>query len=410
MPERQETYHDNMSQSTTQLDLHFTGRAFGQDEWSVGTGLRPIQFNYDWWLEPDTVVYDDFTGDGLPDTLVHDAWKVKESASSFKYMSYLQYRWRPTPTWSVVAGVRLDGFDYSHHYGIGPRLSASYDFSPRWSLNLAYGIYYQAMPLQIYTADPEGRNRDLPYGRADHYVAGITFLPRDATKLSFEVYRKDYKDLPVSEEDLVTDPTFSSHRYFPVGRKRVWGFEFFAQQKLATNWYGTLSYSYGDAESTEPVRGTFPADYDFRHVGTLIFGHKTNLSHRSWFQSFQRHWYGWWTYPLPLNGDELTLSTRFRYVTGRPYIPRVWTTDGPEYDLHWEDGVVNSERYPDYSRWDVRWDSKWFFGGHGLGIFLEVENMLNRANVAEYFYADDGQLDTAYQFRFFFVGGIRFEW
>ncbi|MFH1011132.1 MAG: TonB-dependent receptor [bacterium] len=410
MPEQRLIYRDRMSHSTDQFDLHVTGRARAQDEWSAGVGLRPIHFDYDWWLEPDTVIYDDFTGDSLPDSVLYDAWQVKEAATSFKYAGYLQYRWRPTPTWSLVAGARLDGFDYSKHYGIGPRLSARWDFLPKWTVSLAYGIYYQAMPFHIYAADPDGANRDLPHGRADHYVAGLTFLPQEATKLSTEVYYKDYRDLPVAEEDLVGDPTFRSHRYLPVGKKRVWGFEFFAQQKLAANWYGTLSYSYGDAESSEPVRGSFPADYDFRHVGTLIFGHKTNLSHRPWFRAFQKHWYGWWTYVLPLNGDELTFSTRYRYVTGRPYIPRVWTTEGPQFESHWEDGMVNSERYPDYNRWDVRWDSKWFSGGHTLGIFLEVENVLDRTNVAEYFYADDGERNTAYQFRFFFVGGVRFEW
>ncbi len=410
MPERHLIYRDHMTQTTGQFDLHFTGRAVRQDEWSAGVGLRPIRFDYDWWLEPDTVAYDDFTGDGLPDTLIHEAWRVKESATSYKYMGYLQYRWRPTPTWSLVAGARLDGFEYSKHYGIGPRFSAQWDFLPKWSLSLAYGIYYQALPTHTYAEDPGGSNRDLPHGRAAHYVTGITFLPREATKLSLEVYHKDYDDLPVAEEDLVSDPPFRSHRHFPVGKKRVWGFEFFAQQKLATNWYGTLSYSYGDARSSEPLRGSFPADYDFRHVSTLVFGHKTNLSHRSWFQAFRRRWYGWWTYVLPINGDELAPSTRFRYVSGRPYTPMAWTTDGPEYDFHWEEGEENGDRYPDYSRWDVRLDSKWFFRRGTLVVFLEVENVLDRPNVAEYFYADDGKRSTAHQFRFFFVGGVKFAW
>jgi len=42
-------------------------------------------------------------------------------------------------------------------------------------------------------------------------------------------------------------------------------------------------------------------------------------------------------------------------------------------------------------------------------VFLEVQNLLDRKNVAEYIYADDGIIDTVYQWRFFFVGGVRLE-
>ncbi|MBU1706770.1 TonB-dependent receptor [bacterium] len=410
MPERRLIYRDRVRQSTDQLSFSYSGKAIGRDEWSTGVIIKPIDFDYDWWLESDTVAYDDFTGDGRPDTIIYPPWVVKESAVSFKYGGFLQYRWRPSRSLSLMAGVRLDGFDYSEKYGVGPRTSLRWDFLPRWTFSLAYGVYYQAMPMLTYTADPDGGNRHLPHGHTDHYIAGITFLPRESTKLSFEAYYKDYKDLPVREEDLSDDPTFRSHIYLPEAEKQTWGLEFFAQQKLATNWYGTFSYSYGNAETSDPVRGTFPASYDFRHVSTLIFGYKTNVSHRKWFQTFERRWYGWWTHVLPVSGDELTASTRFRYVSGRPYTPRIWTTDGLEYDYHWEDGFVNANRYPDYSRWDVRWDSKWFYRKRALIVFLEVQNVLDRPNVAEYFYADDGERDTAYQFRFFFVGGIRFEW
>ena len=410
MPERRLVYRDCMTQRTTQLNLNWTGKAIGRDEWSAGVGFKPFDFDYDWWAQQDTVAFDDFTGDGQPDTIIFPPWAVQTSASSFKYAGFLQYRWRPSRALALVAGIRLDGFDYSDHYGVGPRLSLKWGFLPKWSLNLAYGVYHQAQPMLVYTADSDGGNRYLPHARADHYIAGITFLPGDATKLSFETYYKDYRDLPVSVEAMSSNPYFRSHLYVPDLKKQAWGLELFAQQKLATNWYGTLSYSYGNAEASDPARGSFPANYDFRHVSTLVFGYKTNLSHRTWFRTFERSWYGWWTHLLPVSGDELTASTRFRYVSGRPYTPRVWTTDGFEYDYHWEDGFVNSDRYPDYSRWDVRWDSKWFYRKRALTVFLEVQNVLDRANVAQYFYADDGERNTAYQFRFFFVGGIRFEW
>ena len=171
--------------------------------------------------------------------------------------------------------------------------------------------------------------------RSAHYIAGLSYLLTDATQVSLEGYFKNYRNLPVSEQSLHrdADPTFRSYRTLAIGTKEAWGLEFFTQQKLVTNWYGTLAYSYGNAEASNS-QGTYPATFDFRHVGTLVLGYKfSGLPVRD----FQRKWYGKWTMVLPVNGDELTVSTRYRYVVGRPYTPRIWTDAGPELDHHWDD-------------------------------------------------------------------------
>ncbi len=406
MPGRHLEVLSRSTETTDQLHISWTGRAGSRDEWSVGASLKPISFKHSFWKEGDATPYD-LDGDGQPDTtVITPDWVVEHSADlSLKYAGYIQYRWRPRSHLTLSGGLRLDGFDYSGYAALGPRLSARWEFLPRTTLSAAYGIYHQSHDLVEYTHDPDGGNLRLPHGRAEHYVAGISYLPRDATLLSLEAYYKRYRNLTVSEEELNDDPTFRSWRYLSVGRKKAWGVEAFAQQKLATNWYGTLSYSYGVARFTDYHRGEFPSDFDFRHIVTLVAGWNTSLIARPWFRTLQRNWYGWWTYLLPLNGDEATLASRFRYVSGRPYTPHEWTLSD------WEKSdEPNSERYPDYSRLDVRWDSKWFFGDKALVIFLEVENLLDRPNVAEYIYADDGERLTVYQFRFFFVGGVRFEW
>ena len=107
----------------------------------------------------------------------------------------------------------------------------------------------------------------------------------------------------------------------------------------------------------------------------------------------------------------MTISTRFRFVSGRPYTSQEWTNTGIEYGFHWKEvSDVNGNRYPAYSRWDVRLDNKWFMGSKSLISFVEVQNMLDRKNIAQYVYGDYGEIDKIQQFRFFFVGGLRFEW
>ncbi|MDP8240674.1 MAG: TonB-dependent receptor [Candidatus Hatepunaea meridiana] len=398
------------TETNHQLHANWTGRIRKMDEISAGLSLKPITFIHDEWLAQDTTYYDDINNDGIqPDTVFRPERIIDESTTSLKYGGFIQYRWRPLNRLTLVGGVRLDGFQYSEQATVAPRLSASWDVLPKLTLKAAYGIYYQSHPLIIYTYDPGGANKTLPHPRAAQYVGGLSYLLTNSTLLSVEGYYKDYCNLVVYEQKLREDdnPAFRSWRYLAVGRKWSSGIEFFAQQKLATNWYGSLSYSYGES-NFDDSQETYSSDYDYRHIGTMVLGYKfSGLPMRS----FQKHWYGWWTNVLPVNGDEMTLSTRYRYVSGRPYTGKEWTLRGLEYYEHWENYVqTNGSRYPDYNRLDVRLDSKWFFGSKSIICFLEVENLLDRKNVAQYVYADDGEMDIVYQFRFFFVGGIRFEW
>lgn len=400
-------YRNKSTETTDQFHAIWNGPVRDADEFSAGVTLKPVHFQHDIWAEPDTTVYD-FNEDGSADTtLISDAWQVETTANALKYGAFAQYKWRPAGSVAVIGGLRVDGFDYSGESTLAPRLSLQWEFIPDWKYTVAVGKYYQALSLLSYSADPD--NRHLPHPGAEHFVMGLSRLVTESCQVKLEAYYKKYHKLPVSEQWLnrLSDPMFRSFRSLAIGRKDAWGWELFFQQKLANNWYGTLAYSYGKSE-TAVREQRFAADYDFRHIITLVFGYYLNgLPVRE----FQKNWYALWLKLLPVSGDELTFSTRFRYVSGRPLTPYIWTDAGPELEYHWmESGAVNSARYPAYSRWDVRWDSKWFFRRRALVVFLEVENVLDRPNVAEYIYGDEGEIKTVHQFRFLFVGGFRFEW
>ncbi len=408
-----------------QISLSWNGRARGQDEWSVGFGLKPLNVKEYIWIAPDTVVYNDGTfgpPDGEPDDTLFANQDIKKSFSTVKTSAFLQYTWRPFNPVSIIAGLRYDGFKYAEQHAVGPRLSFRYDFLPAWQFSLAYGAYYQAHPFfsynygYVYDADPA--NANLPYSRADQYIAGLKFVPRPSTMLSLEGYYKEYQDLLETKGRIVRhqtgDQTYRSEILLPVKEKSAWGFEFFAHQKLERNWYGTLSYSFGKSEETSPAYGDYPAEYDFRHVATVVLGYKTSLIKQHWYRSLLDKVYLKWLTVLPINGDELTFSTRYRYISGRPYTRKVWYGEGmdspePYYEGHWESVGHNNEHYPRYSRWDVRVDNKHYFKSTSLIFYLEVQNVLDQKNVAMYSYADDGEINTSYQFSLFFVGGVRFE-
>ncbi len=410
MPENQLEYLNKSTEIVDQLHLNFSGAIYSGDEWSAGLSLKPISYIYDNWFLPDTIKYD-FDRDGNSDTtVVEPPWGADRQVSTFKSAAYLQYRWKPISNLMFIGGLRHDGFALSHRSVLAPRASVRWDIDGLTALSFATGVYYQSLPLFYHLWDPDGGNERLPFTRADHYVLSLTHEIGEGRLASVELFTKAYSELPVDENELRQndDPAFRSWRYLPVGTKTAEGVELFLQKKKVADWYGTFSYSLGRS-MTDNSLSVFASDYDFRQVATVVAGRDFSLVEKPWFNDFQRSWYGWWSYALPLNGDELTLSSRYRYVSGRPYTPKVWRTAPPRMGEFWDESAdVNSARYPDYARWDVRWDSKWFAGNRSVTVFMEVQNVTNRPNVAEYLYDDDDpEVTTAYQFAFFFIGGVR---
>lgn len=410
------------NETTWQGNLSWTGKARGVDEWSIGAGIKPIWFERNQYIQPDTTIFDDGylrSPDGFPDTLIYIPQDINRSTNATKSSGFVHYAWHPTNLLTVVGGIRYDGFEFSGQHTFAPRFSLQYLIHTDWRAGLALGRYYQALPTIVYSSDPNGANESLSHSHADQVVASLAWFPVASTHFSVEAYFKQYGNLLVSEEAVVRettgDYTFNSERYLSDRTKQAWGFELFAHRRLSGAWYGTLSYSYGHAKAEDPAYGAFDASYDFRQVITGVIGYRTNLSRRAAYKEMlEIPVFGGLLKVLPINGDELILSSRYRYISGRPYTRRVWYSwaeDSPKpiYQGHWEDVGINNRRYPDYSRWDLRVDNKHFFGGSVLTFYMEAQNVLDRGNVAEYSYADDGVIDSIYQFRFFFVGGVKYE-
>ncbi|MFH0883708.1 MAG: TonB-dependent receptor [bacterium] len=407
-----------------QIHLLASGRALNNDEWGAGVSLKSVYYTQKLFAIGDSLIYnDDVLGvdpGTEPDTFYYDDVCIDADKRGLKQNAFVQYTWRPGRGVSLTAGVRQDALDISGENVFAPRVSAVWDFYPRWTLSAAWGVYYQSQNLGDYfNPGAKGANESLPDSRAAQYVSGISFNPKPSLRLSIEGYFKDYDRLLVSRQDVVReqtgDLTFQSDVMLPERTKKAWGVEFFIHQKLANRWYGMLSYSYGKAEATNPAFGAHPDDYDMPHVFTGLVGYRTSLLRFArWRKLLATPVLGWMMYALPINGDELILSTRYRCVSGRPYTRQVWYDEGvqspePLTQSHWESEGHNNERFPDYTRWDLRVDSKYWFGSSALVVYLSIENVLDERNVADYFYDDEGHRKIIEQFRQMYILGLRYE-
>ena len=338
-----------------------------------------------------------------------------------KVSAYVGDHYTIIPQLHFAFGLRYDYFTYSQHGQLSPRGSISYDIlPPTTTLTLSAGEYCQTQPLPYYT-DPlnRGFNKELSNEKSDHLVFGIQHILDEGIKVSLEGYYKKFSNIVVGQQFIHSvDETYRSDTNLAVGQRRSYGLELFIQKKQVTNYYGTMSVSLSRTTDDDPRIGmdgkTYPSQYDYPVIVNLVGG-KIVKGVRSWFNN-QPFFIKYPSYILPFS-DEIEISCKYRYQSGGPYTPMDWTT----HEQVWEGGVqwsrgawkgsnqINSVRYPDYSRIDIQWISRFYMQNWNINVYIALMNVMNTKNIFYYEYRSDGTRETVYQFAFFPVGGIEVE-
>jgi len=275
-------------------------------------------------------------------------------------------------------GARADHYQLdAAGWDFSPRTALSYLPTERLVLKAAWGIYYDP-PLDVLATDEELGNPDLLSERSTHYVAGAEYKLDKHTLLRIEAYYKDIDRLIYNEVDWHTidvggvtytyaDP-YSDIHFYNSGRGRAYGFETFLQKRRSGWLDGWLSYAYAVTErnsglSGEDATGWYYPTQDQRHTVHAVANFR-----------LPRRW---------------VIALDFRYHTGRPYTPILgWKKTYEGGEVWWEPnyGGLNSARYPDYHRLDVRVQKTWRFQMWALSAFAEVYNVYGQRNVYTYVY------------------------
>ncbi len=418
-------YRDNSDNGETAVTSELIYNAGAAGEISLGGALKFIHFKSTQSSDADVARYD-LNSDGVFDaTITLQPVNIDYDfpfAEQYKAYSYANDKLGLFEGRIVLnVGLRYDYMSYSGNGDVSPRLSASWSVVPeRARLNFAYGRYFQTPSLPYFGDRYQSEvNRYLESSEAEHYVLGAEYIPAAGLKMEVEGYYKKYTRLPVSESFVhFSDRTFRSERILNIGRQDVYGVDLFVQQKLVEDIYGTVAFSRMFSKYYDPRIGmegkTFASDYDFPYVATVIAGKRfANLRSRLNTMPFYLRYP---SYLLPFS-DDMEISFRYRYATGKPYTPQVFVTNEQhrEGGSKWSSGwwvptdEINSARYPDYQRLDVALSSRFNFNKWNLVMYLSVQNLLNRKNVAYYQHNSDGTVETVYQFALLPVVGMEAE-
>lgn len=329
-------------------------------KWNVGVGYENATYTNDTY---NKIV----TASGQEITVDFNSRLNLNKYSVFSQLSKSVLKNRLT----ISGGVRTDFSDYNSEMSnpleqLSPRLSASFSLAPSWSLNASVGRFFQLPPYTLLgyrNGDGNLVNKDLglKYIQADHFVAGIEYLPSTNSKITVEGFYKVYSNYPFLLRDSVSLANLGSdfgvignEPATPNSEGRAYGIEFLAQQKLFKGFYGILAYTLVKSEFTDKTGEFKPSAWDNGSIITVTGGKK-----------FKGNW---------------EIGVRFRYLGGAPYTPfdenlsglrQNWDLRGVgilDYDL------LNTQRVGAVHQLDVRVDKRFFFDKWSLNVYFDVQN------------------------------------
>ena len=327
-------------------------------EFRVGFDARVLRANYD--LQLPLGVLSPLN----PEPVRLNPISLDERFSTTQAGAYAEFSPKISTRLTLNIGGRYEYFDFIEASRISPRASLRFALHPAVNLNASWGHYYQMPSLVFLNADPV--NKDLKPMRADHYIAGLSFFPRDDIRITAEGYIKEYADYPVSTQfETLTlantgDDFGVNNLLFPMtseGNGISRGLEIYAQKKMTNNFYGQISYSYSQTEHQALDGVRRPASFDIPHTFTILGGYA----------------FGEWE-----------LSGKFTYASGRPFTPYLTDLSTDQNRAILDLSQVNAGRAPEYHRLDIRVDRRFNFTNWSLLAFLDLLNVYNRENIQQF--------------------------
>ncbi len=316
---------------------------------------------------------------------------LNDDINSLKTAAFFNYTWNYGNRFSLSWGWRGAYFSAGGNYHSSPRLSVTYRISDRFTLNGAYGEFYQQLPAFLMAQRNEYKHLKDPH--AVHYIIGAEYLPAPDTRLTLEVYYKKYDGFPVSAADpakfIVDDGrSMNFFRHYGAlsdkGKARSRGVELLLQKKLAKDFYGLVSASYFRSHYRDFTGTWRNRIYDNRWLFSVIGGYKPD--------------------------NRWEFSVRWNYAGGVPYTPLDLQQSAKYNTAIIDTRRINANRYPAYHSLNLRVDRRFYYDSVNLVTYLSIWNVYNRKNVALYYWNElEKQQDTLYQWSMIPIGGIELE-
>lgn len=338
----------------------------------------------------------DLDGDGIPDPFV--VYDFEEGATTVQPFAQVQYRFQPK--WTLNVGLHSQYLDLNNNLALEPRLALNWNFAPRHTLSVGYGLHQQTPPIPILLLKEEvtdgvfeETNRNLKFTRSNHFVLGYDVKLGNAWRGKLETYYQAIDRVPVepfpssfSLLNIGADFGFPDDVFGLVNEGTGYntGVEMTLEKFYSNGYYGLLTASVFDSKykgSDGVERNTV---FNNGYVFNILAGKEFKIGKDK--------------------RNAITFDTKFTTAGGRYYTPIDLTASqslGREVFLEEE---AFSLQYDDYFRWDVKFGYRLNSKKRKFSqqFYLDIQNVTNKENIfVKRYNRLTNELNNVYQTGFF---------
>ncbi|RKI55147.1 TonB family protein [Corallococcus sp. AB049A] len=319
-------------------------------------------------------------------------WRPSDDADPLKRPSalatfsgaYASATWRPSDTWVVTPGLRVDAYHLvpgMTFTAVEPRLSVRHSLTDTLTLKGGAGLYHQPPTVLIHV--PAFDTASLRYGLQSgaQFDVGAEWKAFEGLELSADAY---FNPLSRAVEFDLMDVVENQRRRSALREATAttgyaYGFDLMARHPLGRHWFGWVSYSFlqskrkarfgrisDDNHVLETVEGTLPFAFEQAHTFNAALSYK-----------FGNNW---------------TVGTVVHFNTGRPETGQItsqtqrWVTN-PDGSSNWvRQDLDRAQRLAPFFRVDARIAKSWAYQDFTLDASLDVLNLSAQQEVVAYEY------------------------
>ncbi len=342
--------------------------------WTARAGVLAEIYDFDLNAQ-DAEEGPDTDGDGIRELIT--VYQFQDQATILQ--PFIQTQYRITEDWTLNAGLHAQYLDINSSTAIEPRLAVNWDFAPKQTLSLGYGIHSQSQSIPILLATaPNGDgtfsrpNEELDFTRSQHFVLGYDFKFAPDWRLKAEAYYQDVSNVPVdpfpssfSVLNTGADFVFPRNKFGLVneGTGENYGIELTLEKFFSKNYYALVTTSIYDSRYTGSDGVQRSTAFNNSYVLNVLAG-------KEWaFGKDKRH--------------AFTVDTKVTTAGGRRFTPTDLVASqeqGFQVDI---DELAFSERLDSYFRWDLKFGVTINSSKRKLSqrFFLDFQNLTNQENV-----------------------------
>ncbi|MBA3706551.1 MAG: TonB-dependent receptor, partial [Bacteroidetes bacterium] len=347
-----------------------------------------------------------FTYSAIYTTYVYEL-KVK-NANAGLVQSFIHWQWRPVEKLTLNTGIHYQNFLLNNTQAVEPRFGARWQLSQKQNISIGYGMHSMMQPTIYYffeTYDPSTdtyyrSNRNLDLTKSQHLILGYDYNFAKNYRLKFESYYQYVYDVPVQKQHSSSFSMINVGNALEgiplvdtlinTGTGENYGLELTLEKFFSEHFYFLVTASIYDSKYKGSDNITHNTSYNGGYVFNSLAGYELTLGKNK--------------------NKSLSFDLKYTQAGGNRYTP----IDLEESKLN--NGVVYinekafSEKYKDYSRFDIKLSYKTNRKRTSQTFFVTIENIFDTQNILRETYNTETQsIQREYQLGLFPYGGYRIE-